>query len=267
MDQARAVEENGAEFLLTLGRAAGAEERDDGRVRWVIGNCPIDYHNAVVAADLSPEEADGVIEASLDRMRTLGVPGSWHVGPSTRPTDLGERLLAHGFEYGGGDVGMAVDLATFPEGVAAPNGFAAEEVRAEDGPAAWVRTLGSGFGEGPVEAKWVGSVYRRLGYDDKGPLRHFLGRLDGEPVATATLFLGAGVAGVYFVFTVEGARRRGIGAAVTVAAVTVAALREARRLGYGLGVLGSSEMGYGVYRRLGFEERCRIDLYEWQPGG
>jgi hypothetical protein len=32
-------------------------------------------------------------------------------------------------------------------------------------------------------------------------------------------------------------------------------------------VLGSSEVGYGVYRRLGFEERCRIGLYEWQPGG
>ena len=79
MDRARAVEGDGAEFLLTLGRAAGAEERDDGRVRWVIGNCPIDYHNyqnAVVAADPSPEEAASVIEASLDRMRTLGVPGS-----------------------------------------------------------------------------------------------------------------------------------------------------------------------------------------------
>ena len=262
MDQARAVEENGAEFLLTLGRAAGAEERDDGGVRWVIGNCPIDYHNAVVAADLSPEEADGVIEASLGRMRALGVPGSWHVGPSARPTDLGERLLAHGFEYGGDDIGMAVDLAALPEGVAAPEGFAAEEVRTEDDLAAWIRTLGSGFGEGPVEAEWVGSVYRRLGHAGGGPLRHFLGQLDGEPVATVTLFLGAGVVGVYFVFTVEGARRRGIGAAVT-----VAALREARRLGYRLGVLGSSEMGYGVYRRLGFEERCRIGLYEWRPDG
>jgi hypothetical protein len=50
-------------------------------------------------------------------------------------------------------------------------------------------------------------------------------------------------------------------------AATVAALREARRLGYGLGVLGSSGMGYGLDRRLGFEERCRIGLYEWQPGG
>jgi hypothetical protein len=31
-------------------------------------------------------------------------------------------------------------------------------------------------------------------------------------------------------------------------------------------VLGSSEMGYPLYRGLGFEEHCRIGLYEWRPG-
>ena len=51
-DLIRAIESNGEEFLLGLGRAAGAEECDDGRVRWAIGNCPIDYHNCVVRADL-----------------------------------------------------------------------------------------------------------------------------------------------------------------------------------------------------------------------
>ncbi len=256
-----AIEENGAEFLLALGRAAGAELRDDGRVSWTVGNCPIDYHNAVVRADLSPEEADGEIEASLERMRAHGVPGSWHVGPSMRPPDLGERLVAHGFEYGGDDIGMAADLSALPEEVPTPEGFAAERVRDEEGLVAWVETLGSGFGEGPVEAEWVGEAYRRLGFGDEDRLRHYLGRLGGGPVATATLYLGAGVAGVYFVSTVEHARRRGIGAAVT-----LAALREARDLGYRTGVLGSSEMGYPVYRRLGFREHCRIGLYEWRTG-
>lgn len=106
--------------------------------------------------------ADGEILASREKMRELGVPGSWHVGPSMRPADLDERLLAHGFEYGGDDIGMAVALAALPEGVSTPDGFAVEEVRAEDDLAAWVGTPGSGFGEGPVEAEWVGEMYRRL---------------------------------------------------------------------------------------------------------
>jgi ribosomal protein S18 acetylase RimI-like enzyme len=259
VDKALAIEENGAEFLMALGRAAGAEERDDGRVRWAIGNSPIDYHNCVVRADLNADEADGEIEVSLRRMRAHGVPGSWHLGPSMRPPDLGARLIAQGFEYGDDDIGMAVDLSGLPEEVQVPENFVVERVRDEAGLAAWVEALGSGFGEGPVEAEWVGEMYRRLGFE--GSWRHYLGRLAGEPVATATTFFGAGVAGIYFVCTVERARRRGIGAGVT-----LAALREARDLGYTISVLGSSEMGYPVYRRLGFEEYCRIGLYEWRPG-
>jgi ribosomal protein S18 acetylase RimI-like enzyme len=259
VDKALAIEENGAEFLMALGRAAGAEERDDGRIRWTIGNSPIDYHNCVVQADLTQEEADPEIEASLQRMQAHGVPGSWHVGPSMRPSDLGERLIAHGFEYGGDDIGMARDLSTLPEEVRAPADFVVERVRDEAGLAAWVEALGSGFGEGPVEAEWVGEMYRRLGFEK--PWRHYVGLLAGDPVATSTSFLEVGVAGIYFVCTVERARRRGIGAAVT-----LAALREAREMGYSLGVLGSSEMGYPVYRGLGFEEYCRIGLYEWRPG-
>jgi GNAT superfamily N-acetyltransferase len=260
VDKARAIEENGAEFLMVLGRAAGSEERDDGRVRWVIGNSPIDYHNCVVHADLTEEEADGEIAASLGRMRAHGVPASWHVGPSMRPPDLGERLVAHGFEYGGDDIGMAMDLFALPAAVPTPADFVVERVRDEVGLTAWVGTLGSGFGEGPVEAEWVGEMYRRSGLGEEGPWRHYLGLLDGEPVATATSFFGAGVAGIYFVFTVERARRMGIGAGIT-----VAALREAKDLGFSLGVLGSSEMGYPVYQRLGFQEYCRIRLFEWRP--
>jgi GNAT superfamily N-acetyltransferase len=259
VDKALAIEENGAEFLVTLGRVAGAEERDDGRVRWVIGNSPVDYHNCVVSADLTEEEADGEIEASLDRLRAHGVPGSWHVGPSMRPSDLGERLIAHGFEYGGDDIGMAVDLSELPEEVPAEENLMIERVRDTAGLAAWVEALGSGFGEGPVEAEWAGEMYRRLGFE--GPWRHYVGLLAGDPVATSTSFFWAGVVGIYFVCTVERARRRGIGAGIT-----LAALREARDLGHTVGVLGSSEMGYPVYRRLGFEEYCRIGLYEWRPG-
>jgi hypothetical protein len=260
VDLARAIEENGEELLVALGRAAGAEERDDGRVRWVIGDIPIDYHNGVVHADLAPDEADGAILESLERFRAHGAPGSWHVGPSMRPADIGERLVAHGFDYGGDDIGMAVDLAALPEEVPVPEDLEIERVRDEESLGAWQDTLARGFGEGPVEAEWVGEMYRRIGLGADVPWRHYLGRLGGTPVATSTLFEGAGVAGIYFVSTVEEARRRGIGGAIT-----LAPLREAREMGYGVGVLGSSEMGYPVYRRLGFQEYCRIGLYEWRP--
>jgi GNAT superfamily N-acetyltransferase len=80
-------------------------------------------------------------------------------------------------------------------------------------------------------------------------------------VATSSQFLGAGAAGVYFVFTFEQARRRGVGAALTLAPP-----KTTREMGYRIGVLGSSEMGFPVYRRLGFREHCRIGICEWTVG-
>ena len=114
-----------------------------------------------------------------------------------------------------------------------------------------------GFGEGPPEAAWVRAMYARIGLGDEVPWRHYLGRLEGRPVATASLFLAAGVAGIYFVSTAPEARRRGIGAAIT-----RAALEGARALGCRTAVLGASAPGHGLYRRLGFEDVCAIEVYE-----
>ena len=258
MDKALAIEENGVEFLMAFGRAAGAEVRDDGRMLWAIGNSPIDYFNCVAYADLTGEEAEREITASIEQMQAHDVPGTWHVGPSMRPSDLGARLLAQDFEYAGDDIGMAVDLSALPDEVPVPADFVVERIRDEAALGEWVATFGAGFGLRQVEVAWFEEVLRELGLE--GAWRYYLGRLAGEPVATSALFFAAGVAGIYCVSTVEPARRRGIGAAVT-----LAALLEARDLGHTIGVLTSSEMGYPVYRGLGFVEYCRIGLYEWRP--
>ena len=252
------IEENGAKFLLALGRAAGAEERQERHIHWVIGNSPLDYHNCVVRANLSPQTTDQEIEASITAFRTHQVPGSWHVGPSMRPSDLGERLVRHGFKYNGDDIGMAIELDQLPDQAPAQIGLTIEQVRNEAGLLIWVNTVAQGFGEGEVEAHWVGEMYRRIGFDDRVPWRHYIGWQNGKSVATASLFLGAGVVGVYFVMTTPPMRRQGIGGALT-----LRTLQEAREMGYGIAVLGSSPMGYGMYRRLGFVEYCRIGIYEW----
>jgi GNAT superfamily N-acetyltransferase len=251
------IEANAAELLMVMGAAGGGLQRDSGGVRWTIGGSPLDYHNAVVEADLSPETADATIAESLQLMKDHGVPGSWHVGPAMQPADLGSRLLAAGFTHGGSEPGMAVEL-THLSSPALVQDLQITRVMDDEHLAVWEGTLGRGFGEGEKEARWVAEVYRREGYGD--PWRHYVGWLDGEPVATTTIFLAAGVAGVYFVMTVPEARRRGIGAAIT-----HAALVEARDSGFEYGVLGSSPAGRSVYAGLGFREYCTIDLYEWSP--
>lgn len=254
-----AIEANSAEYLVLLGKAGGGVERSDSRLRWTIGGSPIDYHNCVVHTDLSQIEADDAIADVIARLRSAHVPGSWHVGPSMRPADLGDRLLRHGFTFDGSEPGMAADLYALREDMPFTPGLHVEQVRDDTLLDTWAQTLAVDFGQGELEANWVRDVYRVVGLGDNVPLRHFLGWLDGEPVATATLFMGAGVAGIFFVMTVPQARRRGIGAAIT-----LAALREGRELGYHVGVLGASKSGAALYARLGFQTYCTIGIYEWR---
>lgn len=257
MDVVRAIEDNAAELLMAMGAAGGGSQRVDERAEWTIGGSPIDYHNAVVrASDV------GVVAESLAELKKHGVPGTWHAGPSMR-IDRG-ALTAAGFDAAGSEPGMAVRIADLRAPRAVP-GLTVTRVADDDALAVWEATLGQGFGEGEREAQWVASVYRKLGYGD--PWQHYIGLLDGTPVATATVFLGAGVAGVYFVMTVPQARRRGIGAAITHGALRAAGagLDAAPAVGPGVeyAVLGSSAAGRSVYEGLGFREYCTIELYEW----
>jgi hypothetical protein len=170
-----AIEENGAQFLLALGRAASSEERHEAHIHWIIGGSPIDYHNCVVSANLSGESSDKEIEASIAAFRAHHIPGTWHVGPSIQPSDIGSRLVRGGFRYAGDEIGMAIDLNELPTGTEAPAGLFIERVRNEQGLQTWIKTLAQGFGEGEVEARWVGEMYRRIGVHDEVPWRHYVG--------------------------------------------------------------------------------------------
>ena len=77
----------------------------------------------------------------------------------------------------------------------------------------------------------------------------FVAYMGDEPVASAMTLVSHRVAGVFYVATVEHARRRGLADALT---------RMAARTGFEMGAdaawLGASEMGAGLYRRIGFED-------------
>jgi ribosomal protein S18 acetylase RimI-like enzyme len=77
----------------------------------------------------------------------------------------------------------------------------------------------------------------------------FVAYLGAEPVACAMTLVSHRVAGVFYVATVAHARRRGLGDALT---------RRAARAGFEMGAeaawLGASEMGAGLYRRIGFQD-------------
>jgi ribosomal protein S18 acetylase RimI-like enzyme len=79
---------------------------------------------------------------------------------------------------------------------------------------------------------------------------------DGEAVGAAQTLVSHGIAGVYWVGTVDGARGRGIGEAVT-RAVTNAGFD----MGASANTLQASVMGEPIYARMGYETLYRYRAY------
>jgi GNAT superfamily N-acetyltransferase len=84
--------------------------------------------------------------------------------------------------------------------------------------------------------------------------RVWVGYVDSRPVASSLAYASDGVVGVFCVATTADARGRGYGEALTWAATMSDPSRPA--------VLQASEMGAGVYRRMGFREAHRFTVWE-----
>jgi ribosomal protein S18 acetylase RimI-like enzyme len=256
-----AIEANLFEFL---GHWPGASERTevhaDADILWTISDVPFPLFNSVLHVRLAPNEVDAVIEQTLARYRSRNIPMLWWTGPATHPTDLVSHLEAHGLKHEEDGPGMAIDLRALNEDLARPPDLVVAEVSDGDGLKQWCQTatLGVGFPEFAADA--IFEIFGSLGFGAQLPLRNYLGFLHGEPVATSSLFLGAGVAGIYNVATVPEARRQGIGAEMT-----LNPLRNARTLGYRVGVLQASVHAVGTYRGAGFRDYCEIGQYVWSP--
>lgn len=257
-----AMEENFVRWWRSFTDAPQTQFHDEPEIAWLHSGIPLAEYNGVVRAQLRPDRsADEVAAIVAATVRSCAVPHvgmSWYITPSTQPTNLGEVLQAYGLRFSGTAPGMAIDLAMESVSVGTPMNPALEIVRVSNATLLqqWVSVLVGSFQESEAvrQARYAGQA--ALGWAEERALQRYLALLDGEPVATAALFLDAGVAGFNEVVTVPQHRRQGLATRVMLATITAA-----RQRGYRIGVLQASPMGEPVYRRLGFSELCRFSHY------
>jgi GNAT superfamily N-acetyltransferase len=189
-----------------------------------------------------------------------------------------EELLAHAKEFFGarergfsvwcrdgqdedGDILAAADAAGLQFVYAMPEMTLGAQVETPDlPPGAELRRLTAGE---EAEDYWKVAIasYASLGFPPEvfagysdhsgllaGNVAAFLAYLDGEPVAIAMTIVSEGVAGVYWVGTLEQARGKGLGRAVTAAATNAGF-----ELGADLASLQASPMGKPIYEAMGYE--------------
>jgi GNAT superfamily N-acetyltransferase len=222
--------------------------------------------NHVVVAHF--DEAADVDRSIRDAIAEFHGSFFWWLGPDSTPPDLGDRLVANGLQFLDEIPGMAMDLADLAgdDVVPPPAGLHVEPVLDKDGVAAFHDVLAHGFPEDFVDANTTESIVaatarsaEETGHREPiGVPTRWVGWVDDRPVTTTRLHTGAGVAGVYGVVTVDDARRRGYGEAIT-----RRALRAARDAGLRIATLQASDAGRGVYERVGFRELIRYRLYQW----
>jgi ribosomal protein S18 acetylase RimI-like enzyme len=249
-----AIRANLCEFFRHLNRSFPETYFENSKfARWC-ASLEHPWFNGVLSSRLPEKEDEAFIEETMAYFREKRIAAfTWWMDPALQCADWQSVLAEYGFHYSDDTPGMAIDLAAL-DTTPTVDGLEIRVVNEEETLRTWAHIFTIGYGLPP---EWEFSVYdlqMRLGMGF--PMRNYLGYLNGEPIATSVLFFGAGVAGIYSVATLPAARGKGIGAALT-----VRPLNDAREMGYRIGVLQSSEMGYNVYKKIGFRHLCQIEHF------
>ncbi len=249
-----AMEANYISYFIGFAQLPYLKLYSDAEVTWISSN--LHSWNTVLRAQLDQNRIITRVEATCAYFKLLKMPLLWQNLPSTRPRDLGSYLKTWGLKSVGGRPHMAANLQNLPAELPTPSGLVIERVSDGSSFDKWFRASVAGFEMSPDNAAIYADAYTIHGFSLDGPFLHYVGYLNGEPVTSSTLLLADGVAGIYDVSTARGFRGQGLGAAIT-----LVPLLEARVRGYHYAILQSSQEGYNVYRKLGFEEKYKEDNY------
>jgi hypothetical protein len=220
---------------------------------------PDHFMNLVVCTQLPEEGIDELIGNALSHFRELNIRRlSWLAKEGAPAMEIKKHLISHGLKFRESfATEMAIDLTTFASRLPMPAGLTVVPVEDDETLKQWIHVASIGFGV-PKDIQEVWFKFFTYAACTL-PFRTYLALLNGKPVATSQLFISAGVAGIYNVTCIPEARGQGIGAAIT-----SAPLLEAQMMGYQVGILQASSMGYKVYKRLGFEDFGKLSLYLWE---
>ena len=213
----------------------------------------------ISAVNVAPGEVEALVAEVRERV-PAEKEQAWWLGPSVRPDDLHERLVALGFREPRDRVstlhavGLETEPAPFPPGVQVrrvetfEDFVAAREVQ-------W-----DAFGT-PEERRAVNRPRLREDFDESmaaGVPVGFLAELDGRPAATGMsipsergVFLIAGSTAVW-------ARGRGLYRALVRARWDDAVERGTPALA----VMANPDTSYPILKRLGFEDVCTVRRLE-----
>ena len=208
----------------------------DDLVLTAMGGDGPDFNTMAVVGSIAPERAFALADTFFETGYSVVVESE-----VAEPVE--DALRVRGWDLD--EEEPALVLAPIPAIPAAPPDLTVQLVTTEAAFAAFLAIS-------HTVHRWVPSL--RAATDPAVAL--FVGSIGAEAVATARLACYGDVGEITGVVTLPAHRRRGLGTAMTWAAVAEAARRGCTAI-----TLSASEMGYPVYLRMGFVPVCRYRTY------
>jgi ribosomal protein S18 acetylase RimI-like enzyme len=231
-----------------LERTPGMRVSDELGIVLADSGLPCDTFNLACRARLTADQAPQRIREAIAFFREVGRPFTWWVGPSDQPADLEDLLVDAGLLRAETELAMAADLSALRIDDLSPGGLEIRRVRTAAELQDFARIVAANWTPPDSEVHRFYELAAPALLTPESPQWLYVGYLAGEPVATAELVVGGGVAGLYNICTLQAYRRRGIGTALT-----LQPLLDARERGVHTGVLQAAAAGVGVYTRIGFK--------------
>lgn len=219
-------------------------------------------HGPAFVSDLEHPLCNSVLmapaDADVDELRAVaasrGHAQLWWTRSST--PELADRLASIAVEQEEMP-GMALALDRLDRDAAPPpDGITIEQVGYQGLLRDFVKPIAAAFGFDDFTAVHLTAAL----FNADADIMSWVAYDGDQPVGCASILVHAGVAGLYNVGVTPSHGRRGIGAAVTVRALTTAAER-----GIEHAILHSSAAGYEIYERLGFETLCTLRSFVTPP--
>jgi len=215
---------------------------------------PQPYVNVITRLAMPPDTLPERVAAVEPAYRAAGLPTLWWVDAAARSAGLLDALRATGMR----DPGPETVMARRPGGELPepPAGVAVRIVASIEALDDWIGVMAGAYGwSDPARAALMRGLYDpRLPHGRDGARVVLLATLAGRPVGAGSLFRAAGQGWITNIGTLPAARGRGVGRAVTRAALHLSAER-----GDPTTWLAASEMGEPLYAGLGFRSVGRID--------
>ncbi|WP_343082055.1 GNAT family N-acetyltransferase [Ostreiculturibacter nitratireducens] len=255
-DMVAAMDSNMSAYWSAYGRSGGCTLLEAPGIVAYATSVPHPLFNGAIVSREPGPELDAARTQLGEKIARDGTPALWWIGPAAQEEGTGERLASKGLAEAGTVPAMTARIDDLPA-AAVPERLRIDAASTPPQRALWGRIAAVGTGFPGAAAEALADVEEGIPDTALAGQTRFTGYLDGKPVATSSLVLSHGLAGVYAVATLPEARRRGIGAAMT-----LHALQAAKAAGAQVAVLQSSSMGRPIYERMGFTRRFDYRIFQ-----